>query len=105
MKRPSTLEVADKLRELKMFSSPLNNKDVKNWNEHDYKEWDCILSGKPIKSKKIYYTPNGLNNKIKVLRVEDKRVFDSITECRNHEGFHKVELEQLLKLGKTYKRI
>ena len=105
MKIASTLEVADKLRELKLFSSALNNKDVNKWDEHDKKEWECILSGEPFKAKKVYYQPNGLSNKVKVIRVSDGRLFDSITECREHNGYHKTEMEELLKLGKIYKRI
>jgi hypothetical protein len=33
MLRPRTLEVADKLRELKMFDSELNNVDIKKWEK------------------------------------------------------------------------
>tara|TARA_R110000782_G_scaffold5876_1_gene20353 strand:+ start:174 stop:494 length:321 start_codon:yes stop_codon:yes gene_type:complete len=104
MKRPGTLEVGDKLRDLKLFTSVLNNKLVSQWTEANYKEWECILSGAEFKPRKRYYDLKGRFS-IKVLRVYDGKIFNSITECREHESFHKVELDELLKLGKQYKRI
>ena len=104
MKRPGTLEVADKLRELKMFSCSLNNILVSRWTELNYKQWACILSGKEFQPRKRYYELKGMFS-IKVLRVADGKIFKSLTECREHEGFEKYELEAILKLGKQYKRI
>ena len=104
MKTPNTTDVGLKLRELKLFSSVLNNKLVSQWNDANYKEWQCILSGKEFQTRKRYYELKGMFS-IKVLRVEDGKIFKSITECREHEGFEKYELEAILKVGKQYKRI
>jgi Ran GTPase-activating protein (RanGAP) involved in mRNA processing and transport len=104
MSRPRTLEVADKLRSLKLFESELNNIDVKKWENKHIDEWDCIMSGKvydPVVNEKL----RNKKNSIQVLRVSDGKIYESITQCINHNGFYKDEMTDLLKKGKEYKKI
>jgi hypothetical protein len=104
MSRPRTLEVADKLRLLKMFDSELNNVDVRKWEKRHIDEWQCILDGKiyiPVINEKL----RNRKNSIQVLRVADGKIYESITQCINHNGFYKDEMVDLLKKGKEYKKI
>ena len=104
MIRPRTLEVADKLRELKLFDSELNNVDVRKWEKKHIDEWACILAGKiyaPVISEKA----RNRKNSIQVLRVSDGKIYESITQCINHNGFYKDEMVELLKKNKEYKKI
>ena len=104
MSRPRTLQVADKLLELKLFCSELNNVDVKKWEKKHYEEWACILAGKvytPVISEKA----RNRKNSIQVLRVSDGKIYESITQCINHNGFYKDEMVELLKKNKEYKKI
>tara|TARA_R110000822_G_scaffold305851_1_gene431799 strand:+ start:672 stop:998 length:327 start_codon:yes stop_codon:yes gene_type:complete len=105
MKRPGTLEVADKLRELKLFNCELNNIDVKKWSDKHYQEWDCILNGITYIPKENKYVKNGNSNRIQILRVADGKIYESITQCINHNGFYKEEMVALLKQSKHYKKI
>ena len=104
MLRPKTLEVADKLRSLKLFESELNNVDVRKWEKKHIDEWDCIIAGKvynPVVNEKL----RNRKNSIQVLRVADGKIYESITQCINHNGFYKDEMVELLKKGKEYKKI
>ena len=105
MIRPKTLEVADKLRELKLFDSELNNVETRKWEAKHYQEWDCILNGITYVAKPNRYIPNGKTNRIQVLRVADGKIYESITQCINHNGFYKEEMTALLKQNKHYKKI
>ena len=83
MKRPGTLEVADKLR-LHIYSE-LNNVEVKKWESKHYEEWDCILNGVTYVPKPNKYAPNGNSNRIQVSRVADgKSLKDSIGKEINY---------------------
>ena len=105
MKRPDTEVVGKTLREKKMFDSELNNVDTRKWEAKHYKEWECILNGIPYIAKPNRYIPNGKTNRIQVLRVADGKIYESITQCINHNGFYKEEMTALLKQNKHYKKI
>jgi cell division septum initiation protein DivIVA len=104
MTRPKTLEVADVLREKKMFYSKLNNIYVKNWEEKHYEEWRCILNNEICVSA-IHEKLRNKKKGIQILRVSDKKIYESIEECVNHNSFEEDEMAELLKKGKEYKKI
>jgi hypothetical protein len=104
MLRPKTLQVADKLREKKLFCSELYNVDVRKWEKKHYLEWDCIINNKPY-IPIVNEQKENRKNSIQVLRVSNGKIYDSITQCINHNGFYKDEMTDLLKKGKEYKKI
>lgn len=120
MKRPSTLYAGEVLRLTKNFFSPLNNINPKKWTAENYKEWNRILGIEPepvLKSvtdnriisipkvhKKKSYENSGKPN-VKVIRVSDGHVFDSISDCMRKENIYKVLMRNHLDEGTKYKRL
>jgi hypothetical protein len=109
MKQPSTLYVGQILREKKLFQSKLNDKNPRQWKDLDYKEWASIIGEnytcKAKEPKRKMYVKNGRTRAIRVMRMSDGKMFASVTECIEKEGFYKVLMEHLLSEGITYKRI
>jgi ASC-1-like (ASCH) protein len=100
-KQPSTFEVADLLREKKLFFSDLNFVSPRNWNEGHYKEWNVIKGNLEIIVKK-----SGMcTRNIKVLRISDGKTYESIRKFVGEEGLYKILAEKLLEEGVLYKKI
>ena len=102
-KKPTTLEVADVLREKKLFNHHLNHIEVRRWSEEHLKQWKNIVLGIPEKEAINDKKPRGLN-KIKVVRISDGRIYDSITECRDSNNFNNTTMYQLLKDNLHFQR-
>ena len=105
MERPKNLEVADALRAKKLLLSPLWDINPRNWNENHYKEWESILTGVTIKEVKADNPRLNLHNKVKVIRLSDNTIFDSIGDCKKKEGIHGILMRSLLKEGIKYKKV
>lgn len=110
MKRPSVLDVATVLRNNKLIDSELNTKSIKDWNKDDYSEWGSITGQgphyeRPIKEEAKERIRKPCPNTKKVIRIIDGHVFNSISECRRKEGFHKMKMGELLIKGNEYKTI
>ena len=103
MKRPKNLEVATVLKEKKLLKSVLWEVRPKDWSEIHCNEWKSIL-GISEKRKKDKHRPN-LHNKIKVIRLSDNTIFDSIKDCMKKEGLYNVLMRELLKEGLKYKKV
>ena len=105
MKRPLNREISRILTEKGLFHSELNNVNTKNWNENHYKEWESILTGVTIKEVKADNPRLNLHNKVKVIRLSDNTIFDSIGDCKKKEGIHGILMRSLLKEGLKYKKV
>lgn len=120
MKRPSTLYAGEVLRLTKNFFSPLNNINPKKWNAENYKEWNRILGIEPetilktVTDSKIIsipkvYKKKGYENsgkpRVKVLRISDDKIFESISDCMRKENIYKVLMRNHLNEGTKYKRL
>jgi len=105
MKRPKNLEVATVLKEKKLLKSVLWEVRPKDWSENHYKEWKSILTGVEIKEVKADNPRKNLHNKVKVIRLSDNTIFDSIGDCKKKEGIHGILMRELLKEGIKYKKV
>jgi hypothetical protein len=122
MRPPHPLIVSKFLREHRLFSSPLNNVEVRKWEPKHRKEWERITApdykhSEPLDTSyaieipeaELYSnTPRPLikyTGHIKVIRIKDGKMFESVSDCRRKEGFYKQKMEDYLKAGVHYKRI
>jgi len=105
MNIPKNLEVAEVLRQKKLFKSELNDINTKHWKDIHYKEWQCILKGlEYIPIKKVNPRHNQ-HNKVKVMRLNDGYIFESVGDCKMQEGIHGVLMRKLLKEETKYKKV
>jgi hypothetical protein len=100
-KRPSTFEVADLLREKKLFLSDLNFVNPRNWNDGHYEEWNVIKGNLEPKVKKLGRSTRNIT----VLRISDGKTYESIRKFVIDEGLYKIFAEKLLEEGILYKKI
>jgi hypothetical protein len=107
MKQPSTLYVAQVLREKKLFTSELNFKHPKKWTLPNCREWMKITGQRliiPPPPESNLKTLCGKKS-VRVMRMDDGHEFTSVMECIRSEGFHRQLMQQLLKDGIKYKRL
>jgi transcription antitermination factor NusA-like protein len=105
MKQPLSTYVAQVLREKKMIYSELNFKHPSKWDEEYYKEWQQILDGVPVVQIKTVNPRKNTAHRVKVIRLSDNYVFDSIGECMKIEGILQHAMSGLLKSELKYKRV
>lgn len=105
IKKPTTLQVADVLRSKKLFENPLYDIRVSKWTNKELSQWNNILKG-IIEPQKDNYKPyKGRTNAVKILRVRDGKIYKSISECREANGFNRVAIYTLLEQNTHYQRI
>jgi hypothetical protein len=105
MKRPLNKEVSRVLTEKKLFHSELNNVNTKNWNESHYNEWEFILTGVKKAEKDKDKPRHNPHRKVKVMRLTDGYIFESIGECIKQEGIHQLALRNFIKQEINYKKV
>jgi hypothetical protein len=113
MKIPTNREVSAVLTAKKLFHSKLNEVNVSNWTNNHKNEWakitDQEFTFKPsLVINKSYvkkgYPPSHPRS-VKVMRMVDGHIFNSIMECMEQENLYKVLMAHLLKQGITYQKV
>lgn len=95
---------------IKHPSSRLWGKSVKTWSEGDKRTFKSMLEAKegkkpkPRKMRKLGAKRIAVNA-VKVMRVSDGKIYTSISDCKEHNAFHDVEMRTKLKIGIEFKRI
>ena len=77
------------------------DKNLKDWTISDYAKIEKLKSNKILPKRKMKRVAA---NAIKVIRISDGYVYDSIVECQEMNGFHKLEMIAKLKLGTEFKK-
>ena len=77
---------------------------VSKWTPEQIKEFKELRDG-IITKEVIIKNKKPSFNAVKIIRVSDGFIYNSITECKNLEGFHDVEIREKIKLGIEFKRI
>ena len=93
----------EELRAL-MIKNPrlkLWEKDFKDWNISDYVRVEKLKLNNTNTKRKMKRVAA---NAIKVIRISDGYIYDSIVECQEMNGFHKLEMIAKLKLGTEFKK-
>lgn len=78
------------------------DKDIKKWNDKDYKIFENIKIGILPTVKK-----NNNDKRLrgqKVIRVSDGKPYISISECRRDNNVHSQDMFDMLKEGIIYKK-
>lgn len=86
----------------KVSSHKLWDKTLKSWDKKDYLEFEKILNEdveKPIKKKRLAV------NAMKVIRVSDGLIYNSIEECRLGNQFHKTQMREKLSKANEFKKL
>ena len=96
---------------IKHPSSRLWSKSVKTWSEGDKKVFKLMLEDKLKQPRKqVVRKMRKLGDKrvavnaVKVMRVSDGKIYTSISDCKDHNDFHDVEMRTKLKLGIEFKK-
>lgn len=95
---------------IKHPSSRLWGKSVKSWSEGDKRIFKSMLEAKEVKKPKPRKmrkigAKKAAVNAVKVMRVRDGKIYRSITDCKEKNDFHDVEMRTKLKLGIDFKRL
>ncbi len=77
------------------------DKNLKDWNVSDYAKIEKLKSNKTVAKRKMKRVAS---NAIKVIRISDGHIYNSIVECQEMNGFHKIEMRAKLKLGTEFKK-
>jgi len=88
---------------IKYPTSSLWDKSVKVWSDKDKKTFNLMLSGALVKRKMKVKRVNP--RAIKVVRLSDGEVYESITACIIANDFYKTEMRVKLKAGIEFKTI
>lgn len=86
----------------KVPSHKLWDKTLKNWDRKDYLEFEKILNSdieKPNKNKRVAV------NSMKVIRVSDGFIYNSIEECRLANRLNKTKMREKLSEGNEFKKV
>ena len=105
MIQPKGKEVIDLLKEKKLIRSVLWDIRVRDWNDTHYNEWNFILTGikkEERKKDKHRFNPH---RKVKVMRIIDGYIFESIGDCIKQEGIHQLALRNFIKQEINYKKV
>jgi hypothetical protein len=105
MIQPTNLEVAKVLTEKKLLKSLLWDVRTKYWNESHYNEWEYILTGVKKAEKDKDKPRHNPHRKVKVMRLTDGYIFESIGECIKQEGIHQLALRNFIKQEINYKKV
>ena len=87
---------------IKNPNSSLWNKDRNKWTKDDDKEFERLESGKSLKpagKSRIYG-----GSPVKVIRISDGYIYPTVRACLNQNGYHSIEMQQMLKAEIKYKR-
>lgn len=87
---------------IKNPSSELWNKDKNKWTKEEYQKFYDMEKGITM-----YIKDRGRNygsNAIKVIRISDGFIYDSITDCQNENDINNTNMYQMLKEETKYKR-
>jgi hypothetical protein len=103
-KKPTTLQVADVLRSKKLFENPLYDIRVSKWTNKELSQWDNILKG-IIEPTKVLKETRGGTNAVKIIRVRDGKIYNSISECREANSFNRVTIYTLLNENIHFQKI
>ena len=97
---------------IKHPSSRLWGKSVKTWSEGDKKVFKLMFEDKLKQPRKPVVrkmqklgTKKAAVNAVKVMRVRDGKIYTSITDCKEKNDFHDVEMRTKLKIGIEFKRV
>jgi len=94
-------EVMPTLRKFPQHS--LWNYQVSKWTAEQIKEFENLRDGK---EKVVKRKMNRIAvNSVKIIRVSDGFVYNSISECEKLNGFHNVEMRNKIEEGIEFKRL
>lgn len=97
-----TKEEIERIR-VQMIKHPLSElwiKDHNKWSKEDHREFERLENGLEISKKKL--KSGGVS--IKVIRLSDGYTYKSLKECMDKNGYHNVEMQQMLNAEIKYKR-
>lgn len=78
------------------------NYQVNKWTPEQIKEFEKLKQSDnlvKIKVKRI------ANNSVKIIRVSDGFIYNSISECEKLNGFHNVQMREKIKQSIEFKRL
>jgi len=79
------------------------NYQVSKWTEYQIKEFENLRDGK---EKLVKRKMNRIAvNSIKIIRVSDGFIYNSISECEKFNGFHNVEMRNKIEKEIEFKRL
>ena len=95
---------------IKYPSSRLWGKRLSKWREGDKRTFADMLEGKIDKTKtrrkmKRLDDKSPASNAVKVIRVSDGKVYESISQCKELTGLHDVAIRSKLKAGTEFKTL
>lgn len=94
-------EVMPTLRKFPQHS--LWNYQVSKWTPEQIKEFGNLRDGK---EKVVKRKMNRIAvNSVRIIRVSDGFVYNSISECEKLNGFHNVEMRNKIEKGIEFKRL
>lgn len=76
----------------------LLNKHHSQYNEMDIEVLKCIKEGKKVKNN--YYIPKREIKYKQVLRLEDRKIFESVAECSKETGYSKQQIYNFINNNK-----
>lgn len=83
-------------------SHKLWDKLLKNWTDEDKKDFYNILNDSAniieVKKRKV-------KSGLKVMRISDGKIYDSVKLCREDNGFYNDQMREKFKLGIEFKKI
>ena len=83
-------------------SLKLWDKHLKSWTNEDYEYFQKVLNNElidiDVKQRKV-------KSGLKVMRISDGKIYDSVKLCRDENGFYSDQMIAKLKLGIEFKRI
>lgn len=88
-------------------NSPLWNYVVSKWTPEQISIFNNLKNGKlTIETKKEVILKNKkiAKNAVKIIRISDGKIYNSISECKENEGLHDVAIRTKLKEGIEFKR-
>ena len=85
---------------IKHPNSTLWSKDRNKWDKEDMIEFEGLEKGKGISRKKRM--SGGVP--VKVIRISDGYIYPTVRACINQNGYHSIEMQQMLKDQIKYKR-
>lgn len=96
-----------RLTMIKFPLSDLWNKNLNKWDLQDKKRFnDMFVSKVEINQiKSVKKSSRKVYNCVKILRVSDGVIYNSISECEKLNGFHNVQMRKKISDGIEFKRI
>ena len=96
--KPSELRKAmQKIPSLKLWDKPL-----KSWTDEDYQYFQKISNNESIN---IDVKQRKIKSGLKVMRISDGKIYDSVKLCREDNGFYIQQMTDKLKIGTEFKKV